>query len=107
MKTLYAIILACLSVPALAWEPEIYNSACPEYGLTAFVNEPATSIYDYAVDDSIDFEGYTATVISPASKPITDMPVDSSIRFFSDDDGFDFTAPGAIEFAIQASDWWG
>jgi hypothetical protein len=106
MKTLYALILACLSVPALAWEPEIYNSACPEYGLTASVNEPATSIYDYAVDDSIDFEGYTATVIPPASKPTTDTPIDSTIPFFSDDDGFDYTAPDAIEFAIQASDWW-
>jgi hypothetical protein len=106
MKTLYALVLLCLSAPALAWEPESYNIACPEDGLTLSAIEPATPNYDYAVDTSIDYDGHTATVTSPANQPITEAPADPSIYFFSDDEGFDFTTPGAIEHAIQASDWW-
>jgi hypothetical protein len=106
MKTLHALVLLCLSAPAIAWEPESCNIACPEDGLTLSATVPATPNYDYSVDTSIDYDDQTATVTSPASKPITEAPVDPTIHFFSDDEGFDFTVPGAIEFAIQASDWW-
>jgi hypothetical protein len=101
MKTLYALAFACLAFPALAWEPEAYNSACPEYGPTVSATIPETLTDDYAFDGSIDYDGYTAAVSSPVSKP-----VDSTIQFSNDDEGFDFTSPAAIEFAIQASDWW-
>ena len=105
MKTLYALVFACLAFPALALEPEAYNSACPEYGPTLAVSIPETPTDDYAFDGSIDYDGYTAAVTLPAAKPTT-VPVDSTIQFSNDDEGFDFTSPAAIEFAVQASDWW-
>jgi hypothetical protein len=166
MMTLYALLFALLSLPASAWEPEVYNSACPEDGLgvtaiepalprledyaifwidaddTTVANAPAVTNYDdYSVDSSIDYDttastspasqpltdaamhavdffsaveptvdffitdDYTAAVTSPASNPHIDAPIDTTVDFSVDDEGWDFKLPATIDYSIEANAW--
>jgi hypothetical protein len=88
MKTLYALIAVCLSVPALAYEPEPFDYAsniyCPEYGATVPLEQTATvpaikSFDDYSFDPSVDYDGNTAA--TPATKPLEDFSFDPSIDY--------------------------
>ena len=114
MKTLYALIAVCLSVPALAYEPEPFDYAsniyCPEYGATVPVEQTATvpaskPLEDFSFDPSIDYDDYTAIVPGPESKP-AEKPADTTVDVFADDDAWDFKVPVEIDHSIQASDWW-
>jgi hypothetical protein len=130
MKTLYALVLACLSFPALAWEPESYSYL--EDNLTLSVTVPVTPNYDYSIDTSIDFDDHTATVISPASKPSINETIDATfdlfgeeytaavispsdapiadtaaepIRYVFDNEGVEFKLPEEIDDSIGNLDW--
>ena len=122
MKTLYALIFACLSLQACINQPETpaavtniseYTTAAElVYGTAAGLEFDGTSrdsantpwttsalprLEDYDISIYGADESYTASV---PTMQIQD-------QFFGDDSGFDFQPAEATDlYEIQASDWW-
>jgi hypothetical protein len=118
MKTLYALVFLCLSVPALADvlditpigadEDSIAIASAPapqpvedyvdEYNVgpvTTPVTQPTdvaeVQIAERGDDTVIEDDAYTAGVSSPASLKIDDNPIKLDVDFSVDDEtGFDF-----------------
>jgi len=80
MMTLYALLIVLFSFPVSAWEPEAYNSECPEDGISMTAIEALPRLGDYyAIDFSIDADD--TTVANAAAVPNYDYSVDTSIDY--------------------------
>jgi hypothetical protein len=111
MKTLYAFILVCLSVPAFANELD-FEGAFRDDPYSAWTTLPATpQIEDYSIDTGVDFyvdeHDHTAAVAAPVTPPIEDYSIDTDVEFHLGDDGWNFKLPETSDLdSSQASDWY-
>jgi hypothetical protein len=121
MNTLYALIIACLSLqvwfgpsakPTTSINVSEYSTA-RELGFEGASDANAQwaalpRLEDYSIETGfgIDDDGHTAAVTVPAPK-IEDQSIDTGVDIFADDDAWDFTVPAKTDpHGIQASDWW-
>jgi hypothetical protein len=121
MNTLYALIIACLSLqvwfgpsatPTTSINISEYSTAA-ELLASRDANRPrvATAMPKLEGDPIeaglyIDEDGYTAAII-PTTPRMQDHSINTGVDYFADDDAWDFKVPAATElYAIQASDWW-
>jgi hypothetical protein len=125
MNTLYALIIACLSLqvwfgpsatPTTSINISEYSTA--QELLASVVTSPdeATALWaslprleDYSKESglAIGDDDYTAAVAVPAMPQIEDHSINTGVNYFADDDAWAFKVPTPTElYAIQASDWW-
>jgi hypothetical protein len=121
MNTLYALIIACLSLqvwfgpsatPTTSINISEYSTAA-ELLASRDANRPrvATAMPKLEGDPLeaglyIDEDGYTAAII-PATPRTQDYSINTGVDYFADDDAWDFKVPSTTElYAIHASDWW-
>jgi hypothetical protein len=125
MKTLYALIFACLSLQACIGESETPTvSTITEYSTAAELNLEGTShdnaaapqmtaakpkLEDYWFDVGLYSadDDHTAAVTVPTTPKLDDNANNTGLDFYADDDAWDFKLPETIDLhAIQAKDWW-
>jgi hypothetical protein len=125
MNTLYALIIACLSLqvwfgpsaaPTTSINVSEYTTAQELLASTVTSPDEATALWaalprleDYAKENGlgIDDDSYTATVTEPTMPKIEDHSINTDVDLYADDDAWDFKVPAKIDlYAIQASDWW-
>jgi hypothetical protein len=123
MNTLYALIIACLSLqvwfgpsatPTTSINVSEYSTA-RELGFEGTSGDDANAqwaalprLEDYSIETglAVDDDGYTAAVTVPAAK-IDNQSIDTGIDWVADDDAWDFKVPADTDpHAIRASDWW-
>jgi hypothetical protein len=84
MKTLYALVLICFSLPAFAMEQGIEDTHWDSYyvpeAVQAVTPEPKSPSIDVLIDDD-----HTASVIVPASRPIEGSWFDAGADFNFED----------------------
>lgn len=125
MNTLYALIIACLSLqvwfgpsatPTTSINVSEYSTAQELLASSVTSPDEATALWAALPrlgDDSIESglyindDGYTAAVTVPSVPKIEDDSINTDVDLFADDDAWDFKVPAKIDlYAIQASDWW-
>jgi hypothetical protein len=124
MKTLYALIFACLSLQACTGQSETPTASTnvSEYSTAREMELPGTSgddaytpwstvtgLEDYPLEIGVygDDEGHTAGITVPATPKIEDNSINTGVDLYADEDGWDFQIPDAVDLhAIQAKDWW-
>jgi hypothetical protein len=125
MNTLYALIIACLSLqvwfgpsatPTTLINISEYSTAAELLAVERTSRDAdrsrATAALPKLEDDLIesslyiDEDGYTAAIV-PATPRMQDHSINTGVDYFADDDAWDFKVPAATElYAIRASDWW-
>jgi hypothetical protein len=125
MNTLYALIIACLSLqvwfgpsakPTTSINISEYSTAAELLAAertSRDANRPRVAVAAPKLEDDsietglyIDEDGYTAAII-PTTPRIQDHSINTGVNYFADDDAWDFKVPATNElYAIQASDWW-
>jgi hypothetical protein len=125
MNTLYALIIACLSlqvwfgpsatattsinVSEYSTAQELLASAVtsPDEATTLWAALPRLEDYSKENGLAIDDGGYTAAVTVPVMPHIEDHSINTGVDLYADDDAWDFKVPAKTDlYAIQASDWW-
>jgi hypothetical protein len=125
MNTLYALIIACLSLqvwfgpsatPTTSINISEYSTAAELLAVertSRDANRPRATAALPKLDSDpiesglyIDEDGYTAAII-PATPSIQDHSINTGVNYFADDGAWDFKVPATTElYAVQASDWW-
>ena len=125
MKTLYAVIFACLSLQACIGQSETptvatvneYSTAAElqfegtssDAATTAWTTASKPKLEDHWFDVGVygADDDHTAAVTMPTTPKLEDNAINTGVDFYADDDAWDFKLPETIDLhAIQAKDWW-